>query len=123
MATPFPDITSAVGNDWSVLGRRVRATELIARRVPAGARGQIRCIGKRCAFKRKTVRARRGSINFLKALKKKQRRWRAGQTIEVRITAPNFNGKVVRFKLKRNKIPKGQTLCLPNGRTRPVRSC
>jgi Putative metal-binding motif len=120
-AAPFPNITSALGNNWSVLGKKVRMTEMRARRVPAGAKGRISCKGKKCPFKKKNVKAKRGNIDFLKALTKKQRKFRAGQTIEVRITARNFIGKVVRFKLKARKIPKGQTLCLPVGASRPQR--
>ena len=120
-ATPFPNITSAIGNNWAVRGARLRLTELVARRAPAGAKGQVRCNGKKCKFKRKNVRKKGSSSNFLKALKKKQRKFRAGQTLEVRVTAPNMIGKVVRYKLKRGKVPKGKTLCLPVGSNRPQR--
>ena len=39
------------------------------------------------------------------------------------MTAPRRIGKVVRFKLERNRIPRGRTLCLPAGGSRPQRRC
>ena len=122
-AEPFQAITSAISSRWSVRGTRVRLTLLRARNVPAGASGVISCAGEECPFKRKAVAARKRSIDFRAALGKRQRRLRAGQTIEVRVTAPRRIGKVVRFKLERNRIPRGQTLCLPAGGSRPQRRC
>ena len=50
------------------------------------------------------------------------RRWhfRAGQTLEIRITAPERIGKVVRFQLQAGRIPRGKALCLRPAASRPA---
>jgi Putative metal-binding motif len=120
---PLPTITSAVSSNWSVKGKRVTLLVLQARRPPAGASGEIRCLGKRCPFKRKSVATRRGKIDFLRALARRERRFRAGQTIEVRVTAPGFVGKVLRYKLRKGRLPTARVLCLPPGGSRPQPRC
>ena len=57
-----------------------------------------------------------------KVVKQRNRRFRAGQTVQLRITAPGYIGKVVRWKLKRGKQPVGKVLCLPEGARKP-RKC
>ena len=42
--------------------------------------------------------------------------------MQVRITAPGFVGKVVRWKLKKGRQPVGKVLCLPEGANR-ARKC
>ena len=54
------------------------------------------------------VIAGQGEIDLLPLLSKKQRRLKAGMTIEVRLTAPGVTGRAVKFVLKRNKVPKPQ---------------
>ena len=41
----------------------------------------------------------------------------------MRITAPGFNGRFVRFAIKAGKIPVSVAQCLPLGATKPQRSC
>ena len=41
----------------------------------------------------------------------------------MRITAKGFIGKVVRYDLKKGKIPNGQQLCLPDGAKKPRKRC
>ena len=63
-----------------------------------------------------------GDQGVRRCVKKKSRRFRAGQTLQLRITAPGFTGKVVKYKLKRRKQPVGKVLCLPEGAKKP-RKC
>ncbi len=58
-------------------------------------------------------------------VKLKNRRFRARQTVQLRITAPGYIGKVVKYKLKRRKQPVGRVLCLPPGAERepPQKAC
>jgi hypothetical protein len=116
-------IDSPVRNGWRVLGARTTIRRLSARRVPAGARVQVRCLGRRCPFDRKRVARRRAVVNILGALNRRQRRLRAGQTLEVRITKTGAVARVVRFKIRRSKLPSTQTLCIPADGGRPRRSC
>jgi hypothetical protein len=103
-------------------------------KVPKGGKVELRCSkpknGPKCPFKRKSSKKRRsGAITLFKEVKapnvvgKKQRTFRAGQRLELRITAPGFIGKVVRYELKKSKIPTGKELCLPLGAKKPRNSC
>ena len=81
---------------------------------------QLRCLGYAAApFKRVKARASRvsGKLNSWRSLSAGQRVFRAGQTLDVRMTARNRNGTVVRYKLKSGKLPVGQPL-LPAARGR-----
>jgi len=117
-------IDSPVRNSWRVVGARTTIRRLLVRRVPAGARVRVRCLGRRCLFEsRRAGRPRRGDVNVLRVLNRRQRRLRAGQTLEVRITKTGAVGRVVRFKIRRGKLPSSRSLCIPAGRSRPQRIC
>jgi putative metal-binding protein len=115
-------ITSDVSSGWKVVGARFTIRKLRVRGLPAGARVEFRCRGKRCPVRRvRAGRARGGRANVLERLRRARHRFRAGQTLEVRITAPNRIGKVVRYKLRRATVPDGRLFCLQPGRTKPTR--
>jgi len=116
-------IRSVVRSHWRSFVDYTDVTELRVRGVPRRARGQVRCLGKGCRFKSRDVRARKRTIDFLTALKGSLRRFDAGQTIEVRVTARFHVGKVVRYKVRPRAVPDGKTLCLPVGKTKPRRRC
>jgi hypothetical protein len=114
-------ITAGVSSQWAVRGRRVRMARLRVKDLPAGAKVQLRCRGRRCPVRRKTVKPRGERANVARALGRKRRRFRARQTLQVRITAPGMIGKVVRYRLRRRRAPVGKVLCLPPGSRKPVR--
>jgi hypothetical protein len=126
-------ITSPVGVTWGVSGKRIFLLRLKATRVPKGGKLELRCTrrtSQKCPFKRKSSKRRRGgaitlfkSVKASKAARQKQRRFRAGQRLEVSITAKGYIGKVVRYKLKTGKIPVGQQRCLPIGAKKPRKRC
>jgi hypothetical protein len=127
---PKKRITSKVRVTWGVSGRKIFLLRLSAGNVPKGGKLELRCKGKKCPFKRRSSKKRRGgSITLFKEIKaakvagKNARRFRAKQTLQVRITAPTYIGKVVRYKLKKGKIPSGKTLCLPVGAKKPRSRC
>jgi hypothetical protein len=97
----------------------VRVLRLRVRDAPAGARVTIRCLGKRCRFERRKAKIRANGTANLRRLVR--RRLRPRTTLEVRITAPNSIGKVVRYSIRRGRIPQGRTLCLPPGAKKPKR--
>ena len=86
---------------------------------PKGWKVQIKCTGKpKCPFKTKSLKAgkvRRGASTVISSLSKKQRKFRAGQTVEVWVSAPNFNTKVARLVLRKGKIPTTQPFCVLPG--------
>ncbi len=122
---PPPRMSSTtVLNSWSVVGTRATLTRLRVKRLRAGAKVELRCLGRECAFQRVKAKGKpkRGVLNALPALKRARRTLRAGQTLEVRITAPRVIGKVVRFPVRAGKIPQAaRELCLPPGARRPGR--
>jgi PKD domain len=128
---PKKRITSKVRATWGVSGKRIFLLRLSVNRVPKGGKVELRCSkSKKCPFKRKSSKKRRkGTITLFKEVqaskvtRMKQRRFRAGQRLELRITAAGYIGKVVRYKLKKGKIPSGQTLCLPVGKKNPRARC
>jgi Putative metal-binding motif len=118
----LPMISAGVSTSWTVRGRRVRIDRLLVSGVAAGETVELRCRGRRCPVKRREAGTpRRGKVNVLSALRRK-RRFRAGQTLEVRITSPDRVGKVVRYRLMRGRTPIGKRLCLPPGARSP-RGC
>jgi hypothetical protein len=123
-------IRSAVLATWGVSDRDIYLLRLKVKGVPKRTKVQLRCKGKRCPFKRKSSQQRRKrSITLFREIKaasavgKKQRSFRAGQRLELRITKRKFIGKVVRYKLKAGKIPSGRQLCLKPGGKKPRRRC
>ena len=126
-------IDSTVQTRWAfdaATGKRFLLLRLRVKDVPKGGAVQIRCKGTKCPYKSKrSTKRRKGDITIFKnrsaskALKSKGRRFRAGQQVQIRVTAPDFIGKVVKFKLKRKKDPVGRVLCLPVGKSKPQKSC
>jgi len=122
-AEPFAAITSPVSITWGVSGKRTKLTRLKLRQLPAGAKVQLRCSGRGCPFGRKSAgRVRDGKVNALKAFGD-ERILRAGAVLEIRITAPQRIGKVVRYTTRDGKPPKVSTLCLRPGAKTPQRRC
>jgi hypothetical protein len=112
-----------VAASWSVAGGRTTIVRLLVRNVEAGARVELRCLGRRCPFSRERAgRPRRGTVNALAALGA-DTVLRAGQTLEVRITRTGSIGKVVRYRMRARRRPASSTLCLPLGATRPQSRC
>ncbi len=90
-----------------------RFSRLTVRGLPAGARVQVRCRGRGCP--RRRLEARGTDATFSAALRRV--RLRRGAVLEVRLTAPGFVGRVVRFTVGRNRV-RSATLCLaPDART------
>jgi hypothetical protein len=125
-----PRITSPVRVLWGVNKKRIFLLRMKALDVPRGGKAELRCKGKKCPYKRKSSKKRRkGDITLFKEIKprkvvgKKQRTFRAGQTLQLRITAPGHIGKVVKYRLRKGRIPSGQTLCLRVGGNKPRKNC
>jgi hypothetical protein len=107
-------LIAIVSTSWSLLGRAgARLTHMRVTEAPAGAQVTVFCQGRRCAFTRRSATTdRRGEVTLDRRVR---HRFRVGTRIEVRVTAPNMIGKVVRYKIRRGVVPRGRTLCLPPG--------
>ena len=107
---------------FAVDGPQTTLTSMTVANVMPGATVALRCLGTKCPFETKrTTKARNRVVNALAMLGKKpaKRRFRAGQSLELRITAPGYLGKVIRYKIRKGKQPKVTKLCLPRGGRRP----
>jgi hypothetical protein len=93
--------------------------------LPPGARVEVRCTPKkRCPFTKKSVKVKNSRADALTLLTKSKRRrgliFRRGAVVEVRITAPNTIGLVIRYAIRKGKRPTRKTLCLPPGSSKPA---
>jgi hypothetical protein len=116
---PPARITSTIDYGWTWFRRYTVVERLIARDVPEGATVQVRCRGKGCPRRARTVAVKRGKANLRKVLRR--RHLRPGVKVEVRVTRADMIGKVLRFKMRRHRRPAMTRLCLPVGATKPTR--
>ena len=126
---PEPEvITSTVFTRWAFKGKRLVLLSMRVARPPARATVSVRCRGRKCPFRSRTVKRRAEDAGQLKVVKTlsirraldvRARRFRAGQRVQVRITAPGAVGRVVTFKLKAGREPRGRAACLPPGARTP----
>jgi Putative metal-binding motif len=113
-------IVAGVPHEWTVWGRTTRLDRLGVRDAPRGAAVRLSCRVRRCKLRRQTVKVGRNGSASLRRLFKR-RKLRLGTVVEVRITAPNAIGKVVRFTTRRGRVPSSKRLCLPPGAKRAKR--
>ena len=128
IAEPFPTLASGVVSKWDVKGSRLTLTTLqVTQQFPSGWKARIICRGKpKCTFTSKSLKAgkvRRGAATIISSLTKRQRVFRAGQTVEIWVSAPNFNTKVARLVLKRNRIPVTEPFCVLPGSSLVQKTC
>jgi hypothetical protein len=114
----FPMLDAPVTNRW-LSGSTTRVVQLEVKGLPANAKVTVKCKGRSCPFKSKTAKVRGGRAKLTSFFK--HRRLKPGTRIDVSITAPAAIGKLVRFTIRRNKIPKVQALCIKPGARAPVR--
>ena len=115
-------IEAPVRNRWIVKRRATKVTAFSVSGAPAGARVTVTCAGKGCPFaKRSRQVPANGKAGFTAALE--GHRLKPGAVIEIRITAPGAIGKVVRYTVRKGKLPKAQTLCLAPGAAKPASRC
>jgi hypothetical protein len=119
---PFPRVTTPVRSRFALLARSTRVRRLRVLRVPAGVTIQLRCRGRGCFKRVKQVRVRTAASSVdLRRRFLRRVRLRPRAVLEVRVLAPGSIGKVVRFRVRRTKLPTRRVLCLPPGATRPTR--
>jgi hypothetical protein len=106
---------ATVAARWTVRGAAVILRSLRVAAVPQRGVVRLRCSGRGCPFRSRRLR-RPGRRLELRGL-------RAGQTIDVLVTAPGHDGKLVRWRLRSSRRPAAVTRCVPLGNTRPRRRC
>ncbi len=115
---PPQRIDARVGFTWTATRRWTRNLTLSARDVPPGAAVELRCRGKGCPGARKAIAVKNGRADVHRVLKR--HRLRPGARLELRITRADMVGKVVRFHVRRGRVPSWQVLCLPPGAAAPA---
>jgi DNA-binding beta-propeller fold protein YncE len=129
VAEPFPTLTSGVLHNWTWKKRGTTftlKTLKVTQQFPKGWKVQMKCSGKKCPFKTKSLKGtkvRKQASSVLASLSKKQRRFRVGQRVEVWVSAPNFNTKVARFNFKRGKQPTLTPYCVLPGSSKVQKTC
>jgi Putative metal-binding motif len=108
---------ATISNLFRVTAKGARVKRLEVTDAPPGASVTVRCVNKRCLFKARSVAVTpTGSAKLTKFFRG---RLRFGTVLELRVTAPNMIGKVVRYRIRRGRLPKRVRLCLPPGITKP----
>jgi hypothetical protein len=118
-AAPVPRIASTWSVRFRVTRRFTQFRMLRVGAVPSTATVALRCAGKGCPFKRRTLTSRNGRANGSAALRRAK--LRPGATLEIRVTAPGAVGMVVRYRIRRGRTPVSSWLCLAPGTTTPAR--
>ncbi len=130
LAAPFPRITAGVATAGASSATRTRFTRLLITEIPARGKVEVRCTASKaakraCPFARRALRVRDGKASALSLLPKSRRKrglgFGVGATLEVRITAPDHIGKVVRYRIAKGAFPRGKKLCLPPAAAKPER--
>jgi putative metal-binding protein len=113
-------LTATIRSEWTTAGRRVRLDALRVLDAPEGALAEVICRGAHCPFRRRSTSVdAKGNAGLLKFFK--HHKLRPKLTIEVRVTYPNWIGRVGRFELKRVAVPRMRRLCLAPGAAKPAR--
>ena len=120
LAPPNP---ARIAAQWSVHGARVTLRSLWARGLPMSSVVRVSCSGFWCPFTGRRFRPGTSALNLRSALGARALTLRAGQVLEVAVSAHAFNGLVVRWTLVAGRTPSPSTLCVPLGNTLPRRQC
>ena len=112
---PLARISGTIGNSFLVGLRSARVQRLTVRGTPFDSRIALSCRGRGCP---RSMSRTGPDASFTKALKKV--RLRVGAVLELRLTAPNVIGRVVRFTVAKRRV-RTATLCLAPGAAAPAR--
>jgi hypothetical protein len=123
----FPTLTTTMLPFWDIDGSRFTMVSLrIAQQFPKRLKITLVCKGPRCPVESKVLKVgkvRKGEASGISSLSKAQRVFRAGQTVELKASAPGFNARISRLKLQAGKIPVSKVFCALPGSAKVQRSC
>jgi hypothetical protein len=118
---PFPPIGAGVTLFWSYTTGQpfyTRITSASVRAAPAGSMITLRCMGRGCPFKKKTLSARRARRRVALTKLFQHSKLRPGTRVTIGVTKPATIGIQAVVKIRRG-APHRMDLCLPP-RGRPV---
>jgi hypothetical protein len=112
---------ATIGTGWLAFTAFTEVTRLTVSDIPNRGKVKLRCVGKKkgCPFASRKLKVSKHKANATKHFKTAQ--LRPGAMLELRITAPDTMGKVVRFTMRSHKLPKSKNLCLAPGKKKPGR--
>jgi hypothetical protein len=111
-AAPF-----RVVNTWAWSPTRTMVRSLSVKQLAPGAKVTVACKGGGCFKGTKKAKVAKGKAVLTKFFRKRQLAAKA--KIDIRVTAPGTDGRVVRFTTRKGAIPKRTDLCLPAGASKP----
>ena len=113
-------IDPKVRKRWVVEDGRTRVRELVVTGLQPGSEVLVRCLGKRCPFKTRRLRAVRGKAVLTKLFRGRALPPRT--VIEVQTTDSSGAGKAFRYVTRPGRrAPRASTLCLAPGSLKPQR--
>jgi len=107
----YPRLDSNIGTGWKF---PFAFTKLLVKRVPAGARIEIRCHGHGCPRRRKVISVPdvKPQLSVLSAVR--HAKLKRGAIVEVRVTKPGYVGVMRRITIRGSHTdPRIVDLCLP----------
>jgi hypothetical protein len=117
--SPFLRNRTAVDPGWIAFVDYTIVDQLKLAGLPRRAKAQIRCSGRGCPFKRRTLAVSKRRANATKLFRGAQ--LAVGTVIELRVTAPLTIGRVIRYRIRSHSVPARRDLCLTPGASRPRR--
>jgi hypothetical protein len=108
---------------WARDGAGFVARKLRLVALPPKPTVTVRCLGAGCATGLRRYSPTTPTFDLRTRLGASRLRLRPGQTLEVTVTAPRFDGTVVRWRSTGGRQPKAQSLCVPLGETLPRPRC
>jgi hypothetical protein len=118
----FPGEAISVQHEWQAYKRYTRISKLNVSGIPRNATLALRCSGGGgCPFARRSLTFPNGARTSKLAKLFKARKLRVGTTLDLQITATNWIGKLVRFKMRPSRIPSVTVRCLRPGANAPSR--
>jgi hypothetical protein len=112
---PFLPLVAAA---YRTVGAKTTFSALAVRNAPAGTKVRLTCKGRGCPLRARTFTVRGGKAALVKALKR--RGLRTGATIEIRVTGPAGELKLVRYRMRKGRVPARTMQCAaPGGKLGP----
>ncbi len=117
-ARAYEVIASRVSAVWD-LGKVTKMLDLIVYSARKGSTVTIRCKGRGCPFrgtKRVKVRKKAKQLSVVKKLGKRQRNFRKGAKLIVRLSAPGASPKETIYTIRPKKLPDRSEFCITDRR-------
>ena len=114
-------VRAAVRYSWVRSATATRLTRLTIAPVRGQTTVEVRCAGTGCPFRLRSVQTRETRRRLALARWFGNARLRPGARVEVRILRAGRIGKVVVYRMRRDRGPKKRQLCLVAGATDPAR--